>query len=170
MKRSISRCLVAGLAVTVMIGAVSLASTTAAAVSTPTTSASPSAGVPSPLTNLAHLDFLLDTASPGAIDGHTTYRLADEPAITMPWTYADSRPGGTFARVGGGPLDAATGHYGQGAYNADDITRAAVVYLRDWKQTGAQASRTKAYELLLPDLERAERGQRGALDAVRRKP
>ena len=148
MKRSISRCLVAGLAVTAMIGAVSLASTTAAAVSTPTTSASPSAGVPSPLTNLAHLDFLLDTASPGAIDGHTTYRLADEPAITMPWTYADSRPGGTFARVGGGPLDAATGHYGQGAYNADDITRAAVVYLRDWKQTGAQASRTKAYELL----------------------
>ena len=148
MKRSISRCLVAGLAVTAMFGAVSLASTTAAAVSTPTTSASPSAGVPSPLTNLAHLDFLLDTASPGAIDGHTTYRLADEPAITMPWTYADSRPGGTFARVGGGPLDAATGHYGQGAYNADDITRAAVVYLRDWKQTGAQASRTKAYELL----------------------
>ncbi len=148
MKRSISRCLVAGLAVTAMFGAVSLASTTAAAVSTPTTSASPSAGVPSPLTNLAHLDFLLDTASPGAIDGHTTYRLADEPAITMPWTYADARPGGTFARVGGGPLDAATGHYGQGAYNADDITRAAVVYLRDWKQTGAQASRTKAYELL----------------------
>ena len=149
MKHSISLFLVAGLAVTSLIGAVSLASTTAeAAVSTATTSASLSAGVPSPLTNLAHLDFLLDTASPGAIDGHTTYRLADEPAITMPWTYADSRPGGAFARVGGGPLDTATGHYGQGAYNADDITRAAVVYLRDWKQTGAQASRTKAYELL----------------------
>ena len=149
MKHSIFRCLVAGLAIAAVIGAVSLASTTAeAAVSTATTSTSPSAGVPSPLTNLAHLDFLLDTASPGAIDGHTTYRLADEPAITMPWTYADSRPGGTFARVGGGPLDTATGHYGQGAYNADDITRAAVVYLRDWKQTGAQESRTKAYELL----------------------
>ena len=149
MKHSISLFLVAGLAVTSLIGAVSLASTTAeAAVSTATTSASLSAGVPSPLTNLAHLDFLLDTASPGAIDGHTTYRFADEPAITMPWTYADSRPGGAFARVGGGPLDTATGHYGQGAYNADDITRAAVVYLRDWKQTGAQASRTKAYELL----------------------
>lgn len=149
MKHSISRCLVAGLAIAAVIGAVSLASTAAAAaVSTAATSASPSAGVPSSLTNLAHLDFLLDTASPGAIDGHTTYRLAEEPAITMPWTYADSRPGGIFARVGGGPLDTMTGHYGQGAYNADDITRAAVVYLRDWKQTGAAASRAKAYELL----------------------
>ena len=100
------------------------------------------------LTNLAHLDFLLDTVSPPAIDGHDTYRLAEEPALTMPWTYADSRDGGAFQRVGGGPLDAATGHWGQGAYNADDITRAAVVYLRDWQQTGSTASRDSAYELL----------------------
>ncbi|CAN5145544.1 hypothetical protein BH11ACT2_BH11ACT2_06950 [soil metagenome] len=110
--------------------------------------ASASNSAPSRLTNLAHLDYLLDTASPAAIDGHTTYRLAEEPALTMPWTYADARDGGTFARVGGGPLDPATGHWGQGSYNADDIARAAVVYLRDWKQTGSAASKQKAYELL----------------------
>ena len=101
-----------------------------------------------PLTNLAHLDFLLDTATPAGVAGHSTYNLDTEPALTMPWTYADARPGGTFERVGGGPLDPATGYWGQGAYNSDDITRASVVYLRDWKQTGALESRQKAYELL----------------------
>jgi hypothetical protein len=147
MKNPISRRLVAGLAVAAVIGTVSLANTAAVAATSTATATAPSTKL-ARLTNLAHLDFLLDTASPGPVEGHTTYRLADEPALTMPWTYADSRPGGAFARVGGGPLDAATGHYGQGAYNADDITRAAVVYLRDWKQTGSSASRTKAYELL----------------------
>ncbi|CAN5515596.1 hypothetical protein BH10ACT4_BH10ACT4_08180 [soil metagenome] len=143
MKNSLSRRLLAGIAIAGVIGSVSLTSGATAAPA-PIASAAKAA----PLTNLAHLDFLLDTASPAAIDSHTTYRLAEEPALTMPWTYADSRPGGTFARVGGGPLDAATGYYGQGAYNADDITRAAVVYLRHWKQTGSDVSRQKAYELL----------------------
>ncbi len=102
-----------------------------------------------PLTNLDHLDFLLDAATPPAdVAGHTTYRLAEEPELIQPWTYADARPGGAFERVGGGPLDAATGDWGQGAYNADDTTRAAVVYLRHWQQTGDDASREKAYELL----------------------
>ena len=156
MKKSNSQRLVAGLATAALVGAVSLASTSLASTSANAapingSTVSIRAGSTDPvarLTNLAHLDFLLDTASLGAIDGHSTYRLENEPSITMPWTYADSRPGGAFARVGGGPLDAATGHYGQGAYNADDITRAAVVYLRDWKQTGSPTSRTKAYELL----------------------
>ncbi|WP_423923080.1 hypothetical protein ACPEEZ_04085 [Frigoribacterium sp. 2-23] len=103
---------------------------------------------PARLTNLAHLDFLLDQATPAPVDGHTTYRLDSDRSITMPWTYADARPGGTFARVGGGPLDPATGYWGQGAYNSDDVSRAAVVYLRDWKQTGSEQSRQKAYELL----------------------
>ena len=111
-------------------------------------SAAPAAPVPAPLTNLAHLDFLLDQASPPAIEGHDTYRLAEEPALTLPWTYADARDGGTFERVGGGPLDPATGYWGQGAYNSDDVARAAVVYLRDWKQTGSESSRDSAYELL----------------------
>ncbi|MET4053730.1 hypothetical protein ABID81_003111 [Frigoribacterium sp. PvP054] len=101
-----------------------------------------------PLTNLAHLDFLLDQATPAPEAGHSTYRQDVEPALTLPWTYADARDGGTFARVGGGPLDPATGYWGQGAYNSDDVSRAAVVYLRDWKQTGSEASRDKAYELL----------------------
>ena len=82
------------------------------------------------------------------IAGHTTYRLADEPDVTMPWTYADARDGGTFERVGGGKLDPATGDWGQGAFNADDISRAAVVYLRHWRQFGDTDSRDKAYELL----------------------
>lgn len=111
--------------------------------------ASSRTGPVAPLTNLAHLDFLLDEATPPAdVPGHTTYRLAEEPALVMPWTYADARPGGTFERVGGGPLDPATGYWGQGAYNADDISRAAVVYLRHWELTGEVSSRDSAYELL----------------------
>ncbi|KQM29268.1 hypothetical protein ASL10_00760 [Frigoribacterium sp. Leaf8] len=101
-----------------------------------------------PLTNLAHLDFLLDRTTPVPEAGHSTYRQSAEPTLTLPWTYADARDGGTFARVGGGPLDPATGYWGQGAYNSDDVSRTAVVYLRDWKQTGSESSRQKAYELL----------------------
>lgn len=108
----------------------------------------PASAAPSALTNLAHLDFLLDTAEPGEVEGHTTYNLASEPELTMPWTYADAREEGAFERVGGGPLDPATGYWGQGAYNSDDVTRAAVVYIRDWQQTGSVESREKAYELL----------------------
>ncbi|MEY2848640.1 MAG: hypothetical protein RI885_1305 [Actinomycetota bacterium] len=100
------------------------------------------------LANLAHLDFLLDTTTPGEVEGHTTYNLAAEPELLMPWTYADARDGGTFERVGGGPLDPETGYWGQGAYNSDDVTRTAVVYIRHWQQTGSEASREKAYELL----------------------
>lgn len=100
------------------------------------------------LANTAHLDFLLDEATPVPVPGHSTYRLAEEPSLTMPWTYADARDGGTFERVGGGPLDPVTGDWGQGAYNTDDISRAAVAYLRHWQQTGDDASRAHAYELL----------------------
>lgn len=102
-----------------------------------------------PLTNLDHLDFLLDEATPPAdVAGHSTYRQAEEPTLLAPWTYADARDGGTFQRVGGGPLDPATGDWGQGAFNADDTTRAAVVYTRHWELTGDADSRDKAYELL----------------------
>lgn len=137
MKNLTSRLLVATLVVSSLAGV--------AGASAPASAAPASAA---PLTNLAHLDFLLDTATPPPTAGHTTYQLASSPALTVPWTYADARDGGTFARVGGGPLDPATGHYGQGAYNADDITRAAVVYLRHWTQTGSKTSRSRAYELL----------------------
>ena len=100
------------------------------------------------LTNLAHLDFLLDDVSPKAVTGHTTYRLAEEPELLVPWTYADRKDDGSYSRVGGGTLDEKTGDYTQGAFNTDDIARAAVVYLRHWQQTGSADSRTKAYDLL----------------------
>jgi hypothetical protein len=132
------------LSIVAALAVASITLTAAPAVAASDGAASP----PTALANTAHLDFLLDTVSPTAIDGHTTYRLAEEPDLTMPWTYADARDGGTFERVGGGPLDPETGYWGQGAYNSDDVARAAVVYLRHWQQTGSAASRDKAYELL----------------------
>lgn len=110
--------------------------------------ASPATAETPPLSNLDHLDFLLDDVAPAVTPEHTTWRLAEEPALVMPWTYADARDGGTFERVGGGPLDPATGYWSQGAYNADDVARAAVVYLRHWTQFGDESSRQSAYELL----------------------
>jgi hypothetical protein len=101
-----------------------------------------------PLANTAHLDFLGDAVAPPQQPGHTTYRLAQEPQVGVLWTYADRQDGGGFKRVGGGAYDAATNTYGQGAFNADDLARAAVVYLRHWRQTGADASRRRAYALL----------------------
>ena len=103
---------------------------------------------PSALTNLAHLNFLGDTTTPPTQAGHTTYRLADEPSIGVLWTYADRRDDGHYDRIGGGSYDAATNTYSQGAYNADDIARASVVYLRHWRSTGDPDSRSRAYGLL----------------------
>jgi hypothetical protein len=101
-----------------------------------------------PLTNLAHLDFLQDDVTPPDQDDHTTYRLAEEPSIGVLWTYADRNSDGTYRRVGGGPYDPATNTWSQGAFNADDVSRAAVVYLRHWQQTGTTSSRDRAYDLL----------------------
>jgi hypothetical protein len=102
-----------------------------------------------PLTNLAHLRFLLDTVPLVAAGAHTTYRIAEEPAALAPWTYADALGDGTgFRRVGGGTLDPATGAWSQGAYNADDIARCAVVLLRHWRSTGDATSRDQAYQVL----------------------
>lgn len=103
---------------------------------------------PSRLTNLAHLNYLGDVVSPPAQSGHTTYRLAAEPAVGVLWTYADRRDDGSYDRIGGGPYDAATDTYGQGAYNADDLARAAVVYLRHYQQHRDSHSKRAAYGLL----------------------
>lgn len=100
------------------------------------------------LTNLAHLDFLGDRVTPPAQAGHDTYRLAAEPAIGVLWTYADLQPDRSYKRVGGGAYDPTTNTWGQGAFNADDLTRAAVVYLRHWRQFGDVHSRSFAYQLL----------------------
>jgi hypothetical protein len=113
--------------------------------SAPVQPAAPAAGR---LTNLAHLDYLGDTVTPPSQTGHTTYRIATRPALGTLWTYADHRDGGTFERVGGGTHVPGTNTWGQGAFNADDMARAAVVYVRDWKQTGSAHSRDAAFQML----------------------
>lgn len=122
----------------------------AAAATATAADSSRTAAAPAKLTNLAHLDFLLDDVPLlTGIAGHTTYRQDTEPSARAPWVYADRQTDGTFSRVGGGPItDAARGWYAQGAFDADDISRAAVVYLRDWKQNGTASSKQSAYELL----------------------
>ncbi|WP_245933253.1 hypothetical protein [Arthrobacter livingstonensis] len=63
--------------------------------------------------------------------------------------YANRNENGSFTRVGGGDVtNAAKGYYAQGAFDADDIARAVVVYVRDWQQTHSEASRQHAYGLL----------------------
>lgn len=101
-----------------------------------------------PLTNLAHLNFLGEEVTPPAQPGHTTYRLAAEPNVGVLWTYADRREDGHYDRIGGGEYDPATDTYSQGAFNADDLSRAAIVYIRHWHRTGDPASREHAYQLL----------------------
>ena len=110
--------------------------------------AAPATAAPAPLTNLAHLDFLLDEVRRG---GRLSTRRTGWPRSPT-WSCRGPTPtpndDGTFKRVGGGDFDAATGYCGQGAFNADDVTRTAVVYLRHWQQFGDDDSRQKAYELL----------------------
>ncbi|MEO5854100.1 MAG: hypothetical protein ABIQ15_16450, partial [Nocardioides sp.] len=114
----------------------------------PSSTAAHAAPAPGRLTNLAHLDFLGDTVTPPAQEGHTTYQIEQRPELGTLWTYADRNADGSFRRVGGGAYDAATNTWGQGAFNADDVARAAVVYVRDWQQTGSAHSRDAAFQML----------------------
>ena len=100
------------------------------------------------LTNLAHLDYLADRVAERPSAAHTTYRLARDPNIGVLWVYANHQDDGTFRRVGGGDYDAATNTYAQGAYDTDDIARAAVVYLRQWQATGSSHAKEQAYQQL----------------------
>ena len=131
-----------------LLGTIAVPTAPAAAV--PAGASTSSAPGAQKLTNLSHLDFLLDDVPLLAgVAGHSTYRQQSEPTARAPWVYADRNADGTFTRVGGGPItDAAKGWYAQGAFDADDISRAAVVYLRDWRQNGTASSRQTAYELL----------------------
>ena len=116
---------------------------------TPAASAERSAAPASaPLTNLAHLDFLTTEVTPPPQPGHTTYQLAGQPSVGVLWVYANHQPDGSYQRVGGGTYDPAANTYGQGAYDADDMARAAVVYLRHWHQWGDTHSRDEARALL----------------------
>jgi hypothetical protein len=100
------------------------------------------------LTNLAHLDDLTTRVRPPAQSGHTTYRLGEDPSVAELWVYANHEDDGTYERTGGGTYDPTTNTYGQGAYDADDVARAAIVYLRHWRQFHDRASRNEAFGLL----------------------
>lgn len=100
------------------------------------------------LTNLAHLRFLLAEVPVAATATHTTFGIETDPRVRAPWTYADTDGAGGYRPVGGGTRDATTGHWTQGAYNADDIARAAAVFLRDWKAAGDVQSRDEARDVL----------------------
>lgn len=100
------------------------------------------------LTNLAHLRWLLDEVPLARTSTHTTWEIGSRPSAHAPWTYANALPEGGWTRVGGGSLDPATGYWTQGAYNADDIARAAVVFLRAWRAGWGDRARTDATELL----------------------
>lgn len=100
------------------------------------------------LTNLAHLRFLLAEVPVAASATHTTFGIGARPVVRAPWTYADTDGAGGYRPAGGGTRDAVTGHWTQGAYNADDIARAAVVFLRDWRATGDPQSRDEARDVL----------------------
>lgn len=100
------------------------------------------------LTNLAHLRFLLAEVPVVASATHTTYAIETSPRVLAPWTYADTDGVGGYRRVGGGTKDSVTGYWTQGAYNADDIARAAVVFLRDWHASGDTQSREEARDVL----------------------
>ena len=135
--------------------------------------ASPAEPPPSPLTNLAHIDWLGAEVAPPPQAGHTTYRLAEEPAIGVLWTYADRQADGTYRRIGGGAYDPVTDTWGQGAFNADDISRAAVVYLRHWQadRSGVEPADglpVAAGADLPADRGRAQCRQRRVVDAARR--
>jgi hypothetical protein len=136
-------------ALTTAVSMLLLGAGTAAAAASPLTSvAHGGIAASAPLTNLAHLDFLLGTVPLTAVEGHTTYGIDAAPTAQAPWTYADKKADGSYGRVGGGSFDPATGLWGQGAFNADDIARAAVVYLRHWQQTGDTGSREHAMQTL----------------------
>src|ERR1700694_1391456 len=84
--------------------------------------------------NLAHLDFLHDSVpyprTPPA--GHSTTEPGT--AIDTWWVYANyDSATGTYTRTGGGSYNPSTHTYGQGAFDTDDVTRAAVAYLTHYR-------------------------------------
>jgi hypothetical protein len=140
----------AALAAAVLCGlAVTTTALPSVATSAPSTTTKQAPGqVAGQLTNLDHLDWLSVPVDPPDQEGHTTYRLAGELEIGTLWTYAEPNPDGSFRHVGGGSYDAATDTWSQGAFNADDVSRAAVVYLRHWQATGSTDSQNAAYQML----------------------
>jgi hypothetical protein len=80
--------------------------------------------------NLGHLDFLHDSVPFPSVPlaGHSTTDTGTP--IDTWWVYANFNPGtGAYTRTGGGTYDPGTNTYGQGAFDTDDVSRAAVAYL-----------------------------------------
>ena len=129
-----------------------LAAALSATLIAPTAAAAPAIAVTTPnvesapLTNLAHLEFLTEHVPVPDTPEHSTYRLTQEPRVGVLWVYADAQPDGSLEKVGGGVYDGK--NYGQGAYDADDIARAAVVYLRQWRAADDKNAKDHAYQLL----------------------
>jgi len=86
--------------------------------------------------NLAHLDFLHTTVPyTTSIPGHATTDLGT-PLDTW-WVYANyNKADGSYTPTGGGDYHPITNTYGQGAYDTDDVARAAVAYLTHYRYYG----------------------------------
>jgi hypothetical protein len=84
--------------------------------------------------NLGHLDFLHDSVPYPAAPptGHSTTDPGSP--IDTWWVYANFDPAtGIYTRTGGGTYDPGTNTYGQGAFDTDDVSRAAVAYLTHYR-------------------------------------
>ena len=143
-----STALVATLLAALTVTATALPSTATDQTPARATSTGTASGAVGTLTNLDHLDWLSVPVTPPDQAGHTTYGLDQEPSVGVLWTYAEPNADGGWRHVGGGTYHSDTDTWGQGAYNADDVSRAAVVYLRHWQATGSTTSEHAAYEML----------------------
>lgn len=97
---------------------------------------------------------------------HTTYHIDSEPVAVAPWVYANNLSNGRLESVGGGAItNPAKNWYEQGAFDSDGIARAAVVFIRDWKNTGNTASKNYAYERMreLTHLQNARGNEAGTV-------
>jgi hypothetical protein len=101
-----------------------------------------------PLTNFRHFDSLCTTVVPPLQKNHSTWRLDQDPQVGVIWTYAECENFDRYVVAGGGAWSPERNAYSQGAFNADDIARGAVLRLRHWVATGSLASRKAAYQLL----------------------
>ena len=89
------------------------------------------------LTNLDHLDFLGDKVAPPRAGRGT--RRTGSPRSPRSGCCGPTPTAAATAATSASAAGRTTPRpdtYGQGAFNADDMARAAVVYLRHWQQTG----------------------------------
>src|SRR5437868_10415913 len=101
-----------------------------------------------PTINLAHLDFLHDTVPYTTATPEHSTTDPGTPIDTW-WVYANyNSANGAYTRTGGGTYNPVTNSYGQGAFDTDDVARAAVVYLTHYRYHGDQHSLQMAHGAL----------------------